>query len=52
MSRSGVHFALTAAQTEALWDRYEQQDDAGVLVLVAARANQGAHAGRRGRPRS
>lgn len=34
MSRSGVHFALTAAQTEALWDRYEQQDDVGVLEVV------------------
>ena len=32
----GVHFALTRAQTEALWDRYEAQDDDGVLEVVEA----------------
>ena len=30
----GVHFALTSAQTEALWSAYEAQDDDGVLAVV------------------
>jgi hypothetical protein len=36
MSCTGVHFALTAAQSEQLWERYEAEDDDGVLQLVRA----------------
>lgn len=30
----GVHFALSEDESDALWDRYEAEDDDGVLELV------------------